>query len=493
MKKSLLLITALMSLFTFGANAANYYLAGEFNNWQAGDKNYQFVQSGDEHSFSLDFPGGVLEGEFKVTSDTWDLSWGSYNTVYPNEWISLTSVGYNNIKVYEGGKIENATISIFMSDYSSALCVTGDYIAPNLGHGIQTNAYASSGAWEILPLTEKDGQRGVFTGKYNLSNTGWFRIVEYNVDTKEVLRVYGAPEVGGLNFNLGQPSSCVYGGKDYSIGAGEYDFTFSAPYIVVTDADHPAQDFYTIYEGWYGADYTYFMPYILNMNLPQDIEYAIYIKTNEGDFEEYPLYYQGYGVGYVTENIQLQPKTNYLFTIYITGTSGGSTIYNSGEATFQFTTNAPSFGFNFFQENVTRHGATLVYSINSNIYFTEAEYEIEYICSNPNGDVPDVIGRFNTEPMTGWYTQGEYLITGLEPDTYYEIRLNITQKTEYGTTTVGTDNYGWFWTLEDTAVEIVTEEEEAPRYFNLNGLEVKNPQGGIFIELKNGKTRKVVK
>lgn len=48
--------------------------------------------------------------------------------------------------------------------------------------------------------------------------------------------------------------------------------------------------------------------------------------------------------------------------------------------------------------------------------------------------------------------------------------------------------------LTEAGIDNVIEKKDdgRPRYFNLQGVEVKNPEKGVYIEMKNGKSRKVI-
>lgn len=48
--------------------------------------------------------------------------------------------------------------------------------------------------------------------------------------------------------------------------------------------------------------------------------------------------------------------------------------------------------------------------------------------------------------------------------------------------------------LSESGVESAIErtDDGSPRYFNMQGVEVKNPDKGVFIEMKNGKSRKII-
>lgn len=64
------------------------------------------------------------------------------------------------------------------------------------------------------------------------------------------------------------------------------------------------------------------------------------------------------------------------------------------------------------------------------------------------------------------------------------------------------DSYIWFsndknalpeWDIFSAVENIATDSNEAPAYFNLQGVRVANPENGIFIVVKDGKATKVVK
>lgn len=482
MKNTLLIITALFGMLSFQSKASNYYLAGEFNNWQAGDPNYKFEQVEGENLFEFVYPEEIFEGEFKITTDTWQLSWGSYSRVFPNQWISLTTDELNNIYVWERGKIKNAK---FIFDPSAErLLVEGEYITPPRGLGLYNE---KNGIW---PLEEDEGKPGLYHIKLKIENQLEFQIVYYEIETEKIIDIYGTKNGQTTNISLGEPNLFqLYGGK-YSLEPGQYDLTLGMPYLIVTDAEHKAKDIYILQGGGeYGADYVYFNPAIFNFNLPTGTQFTQYVKMNGGEFIPYILDYADYGASYLSPFIPITPVTEYKIESYIEASYGGELLYKSETINLEFTSSPISLGFRFEPETdkTTQDSATIQYQIFSNLLLSEAKYEIEYICIDSNTSAPEVRGVFNTEN-----SMGEFEITGLESNICYDLWLNVTMITEFGNLTVKTSDPGWFWTLEEAGVETIVS-DDAPRYFNLNGMEVQNPKGGIYIEVLNGKTRKVIK
>jgi len=76
--KTLLRLTFMVAvlLATALSASADVYLAGEFNNWTAGDANYKFtnVDGGTKYALYVD-ASNIVGKSFKITYGDWD--WGS--------------------------------------------------------------------------------------------------------------------------------------------------------------------------------------------------------------------------------------------------------------------------------------------------------------------------------------------------------------------------------------------------------------------------------
>lgn len=481
MKKFLLLPLLILMAWVFNAKA-DYFLAGEFNDWTAGDPKYKFEAVEGQSYYKLVFPDKIFGGEFKVTSDTWELSWGSYYKAYPGQWIELTTAGYNNISIYGNNRVLDAII--YFDPTTEGLSIEGTMVPPPMGYGLLVNN-------DIKPLVEMESNPGIYYGKYTFSSPVAFEVAYYDEETNRVEFAYGALTDSQENLIVG--TACFLSsslGHKINLPAGEYEFYFSNGSIVVTDSAHPLENIYmALTSAAGGADYVIFGPSIFNFGLPQGTEYTLYVKINDGEYSPYDLTYAGWGVTYESPYIALKPNTTYHISLYASAEHNGQKLYWSPVTSLSFTTPDPFFNFYFAPENIKSTSTDVRYMIYNNLKMTEVEYEIAYRCIDTEGNAPDVTGIYTTDTPESTFT-----ITGCQPNTIYDLYLDVTMITPYGSYTVKTENPGWFWTAEDDdAVEVVTAEESTPRYFNLNGVEVKNPQNGIFIEVINGKSRKVVK
>ena len=215
MKKLFTLLSAAL-IGTAGMFAADWYLVGDNYVW-ADNAAYKFTPSADDANVQT-LEVASLSGPIKIKeANTWSTSFGS-NGAKLAEGVSYKAIkDGGNITV--DGTIDNATITINTSTYT--ILVTGAakeneytevYLIGDFGSGWNdknTN----------YPLTLKEGTENVYEGTYTLSAaTSYFKM-------KAGSLVYGT---GGadVKVTLGETYTAAQSGNAFSIGAGEYSFSF---------------------------------------------------------------------------------------------------------------------------------------------------------------------------------------------------------------------------------------------------------------------------
>lgn len=216
MKKFYFLLCALM--VAIAANAADYYLIGNFNEWALKDANAKFEDQGDG-TFVLDYAGTLTSG-FKINDGTWSndaANFGGSATLVVGETYNLEDGGASgNIKF--DGNIENP--HIVFNPTAKTLHVTGKSVEAKVKYGIHGTVFGDPD-WSTTDMTEVDGKwvvtadcvKGDFGVKVmdaaTGTQTGWFN------------------SASGSAVVLGEAMPCVNNGANWNLATnGNYTFTF---------------------------------------------------------------------------------------------------------------------------------------------------------------------------------------------------------------------------------------------------------------------------
>ncbi len=218
MKKAYLFLLSL--LVAVAANAADWYLVGNNLNGASSwtdNATYKFTPSADDANV-FTYEIASLAGNFKVKeAGTWNTSFGSNGSALKEGVEYQAQKDGGDISV--DGIIKNATVTINTATYK--ITVTGQsevdtydvvYLVGDFGSGWNESTQA-------YPLAAVDGEENTFSGTYTLAAaTSYFKMRAGNT-------IYGT---GGLDIavELDTPYAAKNSGNAYSIGAGEYTFTF---------------------------------------------------------------------------------------------------------------------------------------------------------------------------------------------------------------------------------------------------------------------------
>ncbi len=211
MKKFYFLMTALS--MSVAANAADWYLVGANYGWTDAAAN-KFEATADANVFTKTVDN--LSGTIKIKeAEVWNTSFSS-NGDKLKEGVSY-SASKDGGDITVDGSIANATITINVADYT--ILVTGKaseneysevYLIGDFGDGWSESLTS-------YPLTSTNGT--TFTGTYDLTaETTYFKM-------KAGSLVYGTGNVD-IAVELGESYTASQFGNAFSIGAGEYTFTF---------------------------------------------------------------------------------------------------------------------------------------------------------------------------------------------------------------------------------------------------------------------------
>lgn len=389
MKKFLL--SLVFMAIAIASNAANYYLAGYFNNWEVADPNALFTEQPDG-TYTLDYKG-ILGSGFKITTGSWSGTFGGTGILTIGKPYSLVAPG-DNIE------LDNVTVTnphLVFNPSASTLLITGETKEADFAFGLYGNIFGS-GNWETIKMDKTDG---LWTINKDITE-GQFQVVKINTSANDVIEEYYA-----LSENA-QPSTNTpfsmelngTGGKIKVVKSGEATFTYNpedSTLRVVGDVTITSE-FDTNY-------FSYFLTGSFNGWIPDNPFY----KFEKDD------------KGLLVLDLENPLVPSDLFQI-----TNGSWLEIYGG-----------------------NGSPLVEGI-------------EYICLKSN-DYTISVEEEIKDPR---------LVFNLET-----LGLTITDRNSDDTNSVAT----------------IDAENDEPKYFNLQGLRVTNPENGIFIRVVNGKAQKIVK
>ncbi len=218
MKKLYFLLAALICCFA--ANATDWYIVGSANGLQWSDNaKFKLTQSetnANEYSIQL----AKVSGDIKFkTAGNWNSALGGNGNKLKEGVPYTASQGSSVGNITIDGEIADATVTI--NEQTKVVLITGAakeneysevYLIGDFGSGwSETNT--------DKPLTLKEGTNNTYVGTYKLTaSTSYFKM-------KAGSFVYGTG-AGDVKVALETNYTAAQSGDAFSIGAGEYNFTF---------------------------------------------------------------------------------------------------------------------------------------------------------------------------------------------------------------------------------------------------------------------------
>lgn len=222
MKKGLLFAVAALAMSALSANAADYYLIGDFDGWALKDANAKFTDAGDG-TYTLEM--ATLTSGFKINDGTWNngnANWGSNgSTLTIGETYNLSIGGSTgNINFTENGAKEN--VKLVFNPTAATLLVTGQ-AKENTYDNVYLVGDINGGGWNTnistYPLNLKEGTENTWVGEYEITANSWFKL-----------------RAGDLIYGTGGDDIAVENGVEYTgkqgdgnsfaITPGKYTFTY---------------------------------------------------------------------------------------------------------------------------------------------------------------------------------------------------------------------------------------------------------------------------
>lgn len=262
MKKFLL--SAAMAVVALGVSAQDYYLVGGFNEWtNPGD--YAFVAQGDG-TYTVEVAN--LPGQFKVTNGTWDAdgNWGGKDDALLEPGVEYEmAVGGSNLAYIETVKeINNATVTLRVTEEAKYITVTGDVVTQEAPTHIDLYVMGSITSWEFVDAQKMtyDETEGVYTyelavaddaylevaGEYKIAGNGWAPNYGANEETLPLnennmfTTLVKGDNPGNASFALGEGIYTIYAtmSEDKKSLEVEVEKTDSVSVITDDNADAPA-------------------------------------------------------------------------------------------------------------------------------------------------------------------------------------------------------------------------------------------------------------
>ncbi|MDE6272852.1 MAG: hypothetical protein K2M31_07580 [Muribaculaceae bacterium] len=502
MKKfSLLLVAMLVGLV---ANAADYYLIGGFNNWGLKQANCKFADQGDG-TYVLDY-AGVLSSGFKINDGTWSnnaANFGGSGNLIPGTPYNLT-VGGSSGNIGLAEPISNP--HLVLDPTAKTLLITGQAAESKISYGIHGSL--SSSTWVTTDMTEKDGKWVADEVVVSYANAQ-FGIKK--MDNGNQTDWISSPTPLTISGN-GEYTLEVDGGNNLGITAGTYSFSFDPETMVLTvtgEGEEPPtpptpgdKDLYLVGEptGW-----ALNTAYKFTQN---DNVYTLELENGlTGEWKIWDgTWAYNFGAGDVTSpesgveadawfnagnnfKSAFSGKTTIVFTLVAGSDVQGATVPSKVVVTAESIVEPDPID-QWFVNVVGPFNNWVGEGVNPN---TEGVAEVKGLALDADG--------FKVKVWNGigdtWYCNGEALVLdtptivignidtlmtvdGLEEGMLYNVTFNVLT----GEITVAKD--------VNTGVEAVEVAEEAPVYFNLQGVKVANPENGIYVKVVNGKASKVV-
>lgn len=113
-----------MAVAAMSMTAADYYLAGEINGWNAADEAFKFAEQADG-TFTLEIGNFAFSGGFKITEGNWDVSYGSNGEdIIVGEPYTLGTAG--NVLSDRYLSVKNASMKLEVAQDGLILTLNGD-------------------------------------------------------------------------------------------------------------------------------------------------------------------------------------------------------------------------------------------------------------------------------------------------------------------------------------------------------------------------------
>ena len=369
------------------------------------------------------------------------------------------------------------------------LTIYGETVAPKYGIAVYGTIFSEDGEWMMKDMTyDPESEYYVLEPDMECYH-GEFNIVWYEKITGLIMRTYGF-YISSAYINLGEYVDFTYGNSMW-LTPGRYKFTFNLAVqgVIVTDSDHPANplNIHLVTGNRVDAFTANLMLQLMPMGVGPELDYTIMLADYQVDEESadfkpvepwaiFTFQYQFLLGGLI-------PNVYKSYMLYVTAEVDG-VKYKSNTIVFSLkgidaTLEVDTLSFN----EISSESVELYYSLWSNLP-AEAELFARVMLYDENGNHL----RTDEIPLDSW--AGTFTVDSLNPDSYYEIYITFIGK--YVTYNIETPTYsGGFTTNKNEGIIEIDNTSMAPRYFNLNGIEVNNPANGLYIELRGTEARKV--
>ena len=510
MKKlyALLCITIAAIGLTNSTNALDYYLLSSNTGWEESETNRLMPVEGDENLISINVP--EINGSFYigVHGDGIFLTyWGVPNNsdefIVPGKQMALTDENFVSVALVNYGTAKDVTITLD----SSNMHVSVEYGEISYyTYGIRGNIFNEESTTQIIPMFGDRADIYSLEGYTHLFD-GEFDVVYFHYPSMEVYNYYGPSKENeeveiGPNYNFES-----YNGNKYSITEGFYNLVFSSrcSTFIVDPEDNPVKGVFSDMLGWYREyDYILFSMPFIKMNLPEDTEFKMVCEMD--------------GVKYTSSNVTsngvyslegLTPGTSYDVTCYIEAKTGENTYKtksinatvttkNLGECIYVVGNmtdwKEPSEANEEFYKNWSMAQTEPGSKVYTGIFEFPANPMFRFY-TDLNGWEENSLGsQYNDSPIQYW----QFGLPG--EDLFYSWLTEGKGSYEFpefggGRVKITIDLSTLLMTIEKTEEEGIYKVSvdicDSPRYFNLSGIEVEKPSGGIYIEVRNGQSRKV--
>ena len=330
---------------------------------------------------------------------------------------------------------------------------------------------------------------GIYTAKnVNIVLDSWLMVIKYDLTTGYIYTQYGPMyDYTPLELNEAYP---LYSNYNWLMPQpGVYDFTFSESSMTLV-ATEPGEEINSLYVS---ADQTprrfpdgaLVNLTITNLMDPQADSYTV-ICVNEETLEATEIEVESSTPVITIDN--LVPETDYRYVISVKYEDGENT-YVSNEVLVTFTTPQLSINVGTNFQEVTEDSITFWYMLAS-YTLEDLEYTLHYSIDEGTIDVDwEKAETLDYESVALEDVYGTFTVNDLKPSTQYVIYYYFT--TELDGKPYKSAYYCVWASTQTSGVDSILDSNSEAVYYNLNGLRVNNPGKGLYIEVKDGKSRKV--
>lgn len=446
-------------------------------------ESYSLVES-EENSgiFTVDnipfFPSGYL-----VSSSYYEYYGSNGQELVPGQPYA-TMPGFDYIQTQGDLNFINCTITF--NGETKELTITGETAESDIRYGIYGSIFSEDEeSVSYLPL-ELIGN--IYSNQEICQvYSGWFNIIKYDNKSNYIYSSIG-PEFDQTTAKTGEVYRCYQMPSVFNLTEGNYYFHFNDfDYtVVLTSEDTQNKLFVSPTYQFNGTDMALVELSIFTLDVPENATYTAYYKNSEEtEFTVMPIE----SLVFMLNISDLMPDTTYNYEIYVKAEADGET-YLSDISNFVVRTSPILFWFNLNYEGMEENNVIFSYQMETNIQ-QEVAYGLEY-AAVPGSVIPSVEAAENAEyisvPLD--FDSGYYTVEGLEPNTEYVIYIYFTCTLK---NRIYKSDLGWILaTTLTSGVENLPTENLIDGYYNLSGQRVSNPANGLFIEVKDGKTRKFI-